>query len=341
MGKVKYVSVFMLLALLSATLALGENLSLSDNALAEGQGSWLRYEDPEYGFALEYPAEEWTTETTINQEFPFSDSSAIIKRQTFYGPGSVVDLDVWLSHDNDLSTWLKEYATTRMFDGIPIDAKVAGRPAVVFFQEGFTSDMLATFFSDGQYVYRLWYTLTRDEQALKAYWHMLYSFNLLQNRTGVASIPGDVKQMVQEAVLDSGVILEASCCGYYQSHNPFPCCNNQGNCTWWAYYKMGWVPFRGDAGTWWGQVPDYPAWQRQTGAPPIDKRSIAAYVTGHPVYPNGHVSYVESYWGGNTVSVSYMDWCVNCGTTGTISRWEPTGYIFWKYEPTGVDPKVR
>ena len=322
--------------------AMRRNARLSDSAATKEQQGWLRYKDQDYGFTLEYPAEKWTTETTIKQDYPFPAPYAVIKRQTFYGPGGMIDLDVWLSHNRNLNTWLKEYTTTRAFEGIFFDAEVAGHPAVIFFQEGPTSNMVATFFDDGRHVYRLWHTITSDEQAIEIYWHMLLSLALPGCRLGLTIIPGDAKRLVQRAVLDACVVLDSSCCGYYQSHNPFPCCNNRGNCTWWVYYKMGGVPFRGDAGTWWGQVPDYyPIWQRQTGIPPSGKRSIAAYVTGHPVYPNGHVSYVNSYWGGSKVTVSYMGWCVNCGTTKKISISEPTGYIFRKYEPVNIYPTAR
>lgn len=70
---------------------------------------------------------------------------------------------------------------------------------------------------------------------------------------------------------------------------------------------MNGVPFTGNAGTWWGQVPNFTAWQRQTGAPPTNKRSIA-YQSGNP----GHVAYIASYSGGANVNIT--DMC--CGPDG-------------------------
>ncbi|MGC9400626.1 MAG: hypothetical protein ACP5HM_16045 [Anaerolineae bacterium] len=177
MRKVKFVSMFVLLALLvsavpgavvgresppqngSSAMSTVKNCRSSacfhTELSAEPISDWLRYEDPNYAFTLEYPA-EWKVETTIQQSVPFSDPSAIIKRQTFSGPEGSIDLDVWLLKGYDLDKWLNWYGKTR--NELPTthaNARIAGQPAVVFVEEGGTVDMLAAFFSDGKYVYRL------------------------------------------------------------------------------------------------------------------------------------------------------------------------------------------
>lgn len=295
---------------------------------------WQRYKDPDYKFALEYPA-EWKVETTIQQVVPFSDPTAIIKRLTFTGSGVLADLDIWLSNSRPLEEWLDWYVTTREKLAVTRpNATVAGQPGVVFVQKGITMDMITTFFGDRQYIYRLWHAVTRDQRGLQAYWHMLDTFSPPQGSAAVAQVPSDVKQMTQQATDNSIIILVDSCCGYVDTGNPFPCCQNRGNCTWWVHYKMEGVPFRGDAGTWWDQVPNYPGWLR--GAyPPTDKRSIAWW-SGSP----GHVAYVDSYNGSGTVTISEMLWCNSCGRTRSINVRDPGGYIYRRFEPQFANTNI-
>ncbi len=349
MRKVKLVSVYVLLALL---LSVGSGEVLSQEPPPQNGASvvenckaatdfpatfsvtpiseWLRYEDRAYGVALEYPA-EWKVETAIQQSDPFSDPSAIIKRQTFTGPEGLIDLDIWLSNGRDLSKWLEWYGETR--SKLPTthpNAMIGGQPAVVFVENGATVDMLAAFFSNGQYVYRLWFTVTHNERGLQAYWGMLDTFTLPGNAITTAYIPEDIKQCAQRAMKSSAIpgILVASCCGYYDYDNPFPCCENKGNCTWWVFYKYGYVPFRGDAGTWWDQVPDYPDWSRG-GQPRRNPGENIAWWSGS----SGHVAHVANYTGGSNISITEMMWCTICYRARTISVSTPSGYIYEKYPP--------
>ncbi len=306
---------------------------------------WQWLEDPVYGYAIEFPDGGWEAEVTVEQPIPFTNPEAILKRYTFVGPEGLIDLDIWLANGKEFGQWLEWYSKTRnQLPGTSPNATVTGYPAMIFVEDGVTVDMLTAFWGDGRYVFRLWYTITRNENGLQAFWHMLETFAYSSDTgmVGNTQIPESLKEDSREAMKNSEMTspLIEHCCGYYSPTNPFPCCSDRGNCTWWVYYQYGGVPFRGDAGTWWGQVPNYPNWNRKAPPPPIGKRSIAAYVTGHPVFPHGHVSYANSYLGGGSVMVSYMGWCVNCGTTRTISVYEPTGYIFLKREPTTVHPET-
>ncbi|RLC85976.1 MAG: hypothetical protein DRI37_07470 [Chloroflexi bacterium] len=353
MGKVKFVSVFVLLALLVSVVpgavmgresppqngpsAVSSVRNCRSSACfhtelsAEPISDWLRYEDPDYAFTLEYPA-EWKVETTIQQSVPFSDPSAIIKRQTFSGPEGSIDLDVWFSKGYDLDRWLNWYGKTRNeLATTHANATIAGQPAVVFVENGVTVDMLTAFFSDGQYVYRLWYTITHNERGAQTYWYMLNTFTLPgREKVITAQVSEEVERRAQQAVADSRVLLGNSCCGHYSSYCSvyFSCCSDQGNCTWWACYKFGAVPFRGDAGTWWGQVPDYPDWSRSTGSPRRYQENIAWW-SGSP----GHVAYVANYTGGNDTSITEMLWCQSCYRARTIPISGPSGYICEKYPP--------
>ena len=94
---------------------------------------------------------------------------------------------------------------------------------------------------------------------------------------------------------------------------------------------MGGVPFRGDAWTWWGQVPDYSSWTRNS-IPPTNKPSIAWW-GGDP----GHVAHVAQYSGGSTtVDITEMSYCTSCGNSRNIDRYDPGGYIYRVYQPQSV-----
>ncbi len=349
MPKIKFLSVFALLAVLLAVwggfTTQGQSLSQVSAAARSSCRSkssvaalppqpisnWQRYDDLDYGFALEYPA-EWKVETTIQQTAPFPEPSAIIKRQTFMGPEGLIDLDVWLTNGHDLSSWLEWYEATR--EKLPLshpNATITGQTAVVFVDKGVTVDMLTTFFSDGKYVYRLWYTVSQNERGLQAYWHILDTFTLQGSANAIAQIPEDVKQDARQTVETSATagILVTSCCGYNSPGNPFPCCGALGNCTWWVYYKYGAVPFRGDAGTWWNQVPNYYYdWGRNTTTPRTNQENIVWW-SGAP----GHVAYASNYTGGNTISITEMSWCATCRHSRTINIAAANGYIFEKNPP--------
>lgn len=297
---------------------------------------WQIYNDADYKLVLEYPV-GWESKTTIFQKIPYKDATAIIKRQTFIGTEGLIDLDIWVANGLSLGEWLDWYGKTRSpLPTTELNAKVLGYPAVVFLEPGGTVDMLAAFFTDGKYVYRLWYTVMRNEIGLQVYQHMLNTIGLSDGFDKV-TIPVDLPEnfwdITETAVQTSGVIspLVSSCCGYYSSGNPFPCCTNKGNCTWWVYYNYGYVPFRGDAGTWWSQVPNYSDWSR--GSQPKKNQENIAWWSKTSSPPYGHVAYASNYTGGSNITISEMLWCNSCGRTRTISITQPRGYIYEKYPP--------
>lgn len=278
--------------------------SLSDKVFPQSKiTNYSDYTDENYDFSLKYPA-GWQIETPINEPTPFLDGEAIIKRVTFSSPFALIYLDIWLANGRDFTSWLKWYADTRLVKNMLVtsNATIAGKRALTFLERG-TPNLLVTFVSDGQYVYRLMNRMTNARDVLQAYWHMLDTFT----PSGIAMLPAKIAPAIKEEAQEIATLngpLVSTCCNLTSNGNPFPCCVD-GNCTWWAYRQMGGVPFTGDAGTWWGQVPNFTAWRRQTGAPPTNKRSIA-WLSGTP----GHVAYIATYSGGSNVNIT--DMC--CGT---------------------------
>ncbi len=150
-----------------------------------------------------------------------------------------------------------------------------------------------------------------------------------------AEIPQPVIQKAQQ-VLESGntpmqscqSVYNQGCCGLSSTYcsTYFPCSRlngvDKGNCTWYVCYQYGAIPFRGNAGTWWGQVPTYASWRR--GTRPQRGLANIAWWGGDP----GHVAYVGDYQGGEQVTISEMSWCNSCGRTRTIPVTDPWGYIW-------------
>ncbi len=319
----------------NSILGSGSNICSASIALAapissEPITNWASLKDPEYDFTVEYPA-VWNVKATIDQASSGYDPEAILKRYTFVGTEGIIDLDVWLSNGMELSQWLEWYGKTR--DQLPItapNAKVAGLPSVMFVENGVTIKMLTTFWGDDQYVFRLRFTITHYDVGLQVYHHLLDTISLSGKKVTSVEFPDDVWKDAQRAVEESSVVspLVNQCCGFTSPGNPFPCCRvngqDRGNCTWWVYYQYGGVPFRGDAGTWWSQVPDYPDWRR--GSSPHIGQNIAWW-SGSP----GHVAFVPNYTGGVNVTITEMMWCTSCRRTRTIPATNPSGYMWTIY----------
>lgn len=298
---------------------------------------WETYTDPDFDFRLEYPA-GWEVETREKQPTPLIDDEAILKRIVFSSYPALVYLDVWLAKGKSFKEWLEWYKETRLVDEMLTEANatVAGLPAATFLQQH-QRDLMITYFSDGQHVYRLMNWMTDNPTHLDAYWHMLDTFKLPGKSSLVAAeIPLLTKQNAMQSARQLFAMLVPSCCSYSSSGNPFPCCDD-GNCTWWVYRQMSAVPFSGNAGTWWGQVPDHVAWTSSTGIPPTNKRSIG-WQSGNP----GHVAYINTYSSGSTVAITDMCcgeedppdncWvCVRSVPNKPVSDYN--GFIFRVHEP--------
>lgn len=297
--------------------------------------TWQLYKDTDYGFAVEYPS-GWKSQVTIYQAEPFTDPDAILKRITFTGAEGLIDLDTWFSHDRGLTSWLEWYSKTRYeLPFLSPNAMVGGQLAVSFMEKGGSVDMLTTFIYGEKYVYRLWYTVSRNEVGLQAYKHMLDTFTFPQSKTAPAQLPQEVIQEALSSIGYSGVInpLVSSCCGYTSSGNPFGCCDNKGNCVWWVWYKYSVpIPFRGDAWKWWYQAPDYPDWGRRSTPRQNPGENIAWWDKSSSNNNLGHVAYVANYTGGDYVKITEMAYCTICYRARTILVTTPNGYIFlWKY----------
>jgi hypothetical protein len=121
------------------------------------------------------------------------------------------------------------------------------------------------------------------------------------------------------AVYQCGPETDDCTCG---GPNPFPCCDNGGNCTWWAWQSAccHWgvvVPMLGNANTWAGVAANDPAYE-VLDHPVVN--SIACRASG----TYGHVAWVTSV-SGSTINLSEM----NC--------WGNYGVRDWTYDASYFD----
>ena len=108
------------------------------------------------------------------------------------------------------------------------------------------------------------------------------------------------------AVYECGGQQDTCQCG---ASNPYPCCDNGGNCTWWAWHSAccNWsygLPGWGNANTWAGNANAHPDFQ-VVGNPVVG--SIAARNAG----TYGHVAWVTDVNGG-TIIVTEENCCTGC-----------------------------
>lgn len=285
---------------------------------------WTKYTDEDFGFSLEYPS-GWQMECKEKQPVPPVDDEAILKRLVISAWPALVYLDVWQMKGKSFSDWLTWYKETRLVEQMPItaNATIAGQQAAVFLQTH-QRDLMLAYLSDGDHVYRLMNWMTNESRDLDSYRHMLDTFMLPGMTTATAAeLPLIVKSDANRSSQQMPELRVATCCGYYSQYNPFPCCDD-GNCTWWCYFKHGYVPFTGDAGTWWGQVPDHSYW-RQSSYPPIGGDMAIACWSGSP----GHVAHTNYWSGSGDVSITEMFWCSSCPSSRSIPYTTPTqGWIY-------------
>jgi hypothetical protein len=348
MRKNRFLSVVVLVVLLLGTgsmviarspSAVGDHCRSLGTDAATPMTGWQTLEDGDYGFTLEHPI-EWEPAITIDVHDSDPKPESILRRYTFIGDLGGLDIDVSAAHGMDLSAWLKWVGEiTAPFPVTEANARVAGYPAVAFAGD---DGALSVLINDGQYVYWFWYTAIYSEDGLQVYQRMLNTFRLPGSTTTGAQIPQSVMQSARQ-VLESRSdctksatdttasgcysVYNQGCCGLSSIYcsTYFPCSRDsstqvdKGNCTWYVCYCYGQVPFRGDAATWWDQVPRYPEWTRGS-YPGLNKPNIAWWGAGHVAFvPNGS----------NPTVIYEMNWCLTCARQRPPGLPGPQGYI-WK-----------
>ena len=135
--------------------------------------------------------------------------------------------------------------------------------------------------------------------------------------------------LVLEVAVQPGSSLAIGQCGNQKDtckcgkSNPYLCCDNGSNCTWWAWHEAccNWgigLPGWGNANTWHSYAKQNPNFS-VLSTPEVG--SIATSTKGQ----YGHVAWVVGV-GNGTVSVREMNCCGTC-SYGMITRTHPTSYF--------------
>lgn len=319
---------------------------LASRLMADKQ--WALYENNTHGFTLEYPA-DWDVTTLIEQQYPYAEPEKIIRKYAFAGDEGYVTLSIFLSNEHNLSSWLKTQneASPNLFPAASINGTVAGHPAVVFTVD----DNLIVFIEAGQYVFRFWHPAS-DNLALQLNLHMVRSFRLSGEEPAsvITHIPDSIIREAEDSLERAGLQTEqvnsctsvqgAGCCDlpHLQTCYRFPCARengqDKGNCTYLVCYKYRGVPFSGNAGTWWGQVPSTPGWHSYTTPP--NGASIAWWPTGE-IYKVGHVGFIEYYSGSGNPTVLEQGYCEYCTRQRPSEYSSPHGYIQKGLPPARIE----
>jgi surface antigen len=320
-------------------------------------GAWKTYVDSVYGFTLEYPAENWTAEVTLENKW--KPEHVIKRRVSFEGPGrALIQLDVW---DNpkrsSLREWLILYQERLIIfpvgSAIPKEPNgtISGFPAIALVANG-TPQTAVALVSNGKNVFRFDYAALDNFQADDVYFHMLSSTKL-EDSDGTSTLPASA--LPKEKVSPTEVsTLDINCFGAFTDAqgNAYRCnepgCYH-GNCTWWVAYRrqdnLGKTTW-GDAVGWYGRA-DSEGYAVCSRAKDADNSCIP--VPGAVAwYSSGHVAYVEN---GDPFRVSEMNcyersvnypavdpvvW-VNQGDLPPMITRSPDGYIYgFRDEPVAL-----
>jgi photosystem II stability/assembly factor-like uncharacterized protein/surface antigen len=132
-----------------------------------------------------------------------------------------------------------------------------------------------------------------------------------------------------ETISPSSLAIGADNCGGVSSPgNPFPCCPNGGNCTWWAWHKAKSIwgvdfPAKGNALSW-ADVARSNGYL-VTSTPAINTIAVNTTQTADGVV-YGHVAWVEEI-SGDKLRVSEMNCCSMCGYGPNYDKWYSISYF--------------
>jgi hypothetical protein len=135
-------------------------------------------------------------EIAIKSRFP--DDIKIRRRYsiTELPIGPLLEVDVWLPSDADLTTWLEKQNAPNLFPVQEPNGAVGGHPAIFWVTDPPHSSFNALV-SDGTYIYKAYYVISCHEDGLPAVCQMLDTFRFAGEPAVPAEIPEDVLQQAR------------------------------------------------------------------------------------------------------------------------------------------------
>ncbi len=212
-------------------------------------------------YTVAYPS-EWFAELAFsNQDRP---EHVIVEMSRFTTPqAGEITISVWERSDSGtLQSWLDRnagmlsLAKRDMTSGNVTRFGLESRTYIFDNTGGHAANQMKTYFQQGKQVFEVSYYMA-DQGAATDQYHALIeslSFDISSERK---LQPSNGERPAAETRVYSCGGYNDDC--YCAAWNPFPCCSNGGNCTWWAWHMAccNWgvdVPPRGNANTWAGSL---------------------------------------------------------------------------------------
>jgi len=317
--KFKNSTYFLLLILLFTTTS----------SIAQSEDQWLVYENPQFGFSVNYP-KDWLVEQTIsnntNDDYIIDTRISIFKDEN---SGLIIDIFPDNNHQSPIEWFLEHQGQFLTTEIIPQEnLQIGGNEAIYIYDPGdqYTYPRHSTIFLHDNFAYRVDYQVSTSEDYLQIYRKLLTTFNF-KDRDKSEAILFDI---ISPQIVEPEELREQSCCGYVDpNYNPYVC--HYGNCTWWAKYKR--PDTGGQGGATWGNASYWPARAREEGFIVNGTPAKNALICGW----TNHVAYVENYSGG-IADLSDMDYSA---TDCKVDRWRQSslsGFDFIHNKPDRTPP---
>lgn len=221
------------LALLSRVPSAGGTSQASLGAIPTLDAEQLQHEDKDYGWAIAYPAAQWSVATEWDN--PPVAPYVIRRRTVFSGPLQArVIVDLWGREPGlSLREWVGKYHNYVLAPEVEVpqttNALISGAEGFFIAVPGTPQSppwLTVVFLQDGQ-AYRMTYVVSDGGRAYDAYRGMLSSFRFL----GEPAARTEVPEADLESLRAASFLGDTLCCGFSSPGNPYSC-YGCGNCVW-------------------------------------------------------------------------------------------------------------
>jgi surface antigen/fibronectin type 3 domain-containing protein len=290
------------------------------------------------GYTLYYPTSDWSQRLAY---FKTDVPAHVIteKAQLICKSGAQISVDVWNDDSGaGINDWIDTHYSILEFDLAETRATWASRDRLPAVQYDYTSesgqsfDSRWIFFKQSDRVFRIAYLMADQGASDSVFQHVVSTFSFDADPEITAQFVEGTQEEPEIQVYSCGGRNDDCICG---SNNPYPCCDNGGNCTWWAWDRACCLwgdnlpsPWR-DAKYW---ATDLGGNGYTVSATPavntIGCRTIGTY---------GHVAMVIQV-SGSQVQVTEMNCCTGCNY-GDRTVWYDISYFNGGYiYPQGSSP---
>ncbi len=280
-----------------------------------------------FGYTVQYPS-TWT----IGNVYQNSDvwMETICEHSTmFHNSGAQISIDAWKTYANiSLEQWFDIMQDLLKLEGMDykkITATEQNVEAIQYFfsckkQQAYNSQM--TYFKYQDKVFRISYLEKDLGTAQEIYNHVLKTFSFEHSMNAMPALNTTVKPATR--VYTCGNQNDDCQCGM---DNPYPCCDNGGNCTWWAWEKACCHWGVGLPSPW--RHAKYWATDLSSHGYKVSSTPKANTVACRDVGTYGHVAWVLEV-SGSKVKVSEMNCCGGCNY-GVREYWYDASYFSGGY----------